>query len=587
MSKYAVTLDSGLGLGERFNQKAQDELTAFIQAAEIIDPRAEWIARHPGRPVPAARVTYFDKPDTAFASLPTVMDTGQGGVTYEDNGTNHPFIADGGFQLPRGSGSGQAFQYTHVDAGAGNQLTRIAYTVKVDPTAATTDTWALGLAMANGPLLGSGGTTYRIGVHLSVSATGWGLSKVSNATGTLVFTDLASGFFAIPLTEDDMTEYTTEAWRVGNTSVVILPDGTRIEVTDTDIGAWSTRYGYVELVMVARDTDPTPKFTEAWYDVNGVALPGHGGLVYRDDLDNNINPEISVIRGTLGNPVLRIADSASAVNYITVADRVTGSAPYFQAEGADPNIGPALIAKGAARWNDGVHPFMTSESVDTVKHKDLTDGTNTFPTLNQPTTGNAATATALHDPRLIDGVSFDGSHDIGTGIWTPANSGLIAWSMDPMSCYIAGGVLSAGFLYLQAVIIPKAGNITNLIIDIATAGASLTSGQNHAFLYQGGTRLGVTADQTTAWQTLGAKVMAIAGGPVAAAAGLAYVGVVPNGTTPPALLAPIAAANAATIPITNMNAYRSGYDSHTGLTTTGPATLGTLTDTTPFWAAVS
>jgi hypothetical protein len=58
-----------------------------------------------------------------------------------------------------------------------------------------------------------------------------------------------------------------------------------------------------------------------------------------------------------------------------------------------------------------------------LTNKDLTSGTNTFPTFNQNTSGNAATATTattagsaavLTTPRTINGVSFDGSANIST-----------------------------------------------------------------------------------------------------------------------------------------------------------------------------
>lgn len=47
-----------------------------------------------------------------------------------------------------------------------------------------------------------------------------------------------------------------------------------------------------------------------------------------------------------------------------------------------------------------------------LTNKDLTSTTNTFPTLNQSTTGNAATATALQTARTINGVSFNGTANI-------------------------------------------------------------------------------------------------------------------------------------------------------------------------------
>lgn len=51
-------------------------------------------------------------------------------------------------------------------------------------------------------------------------------------------------------------------------------------------------------------------------------------------------------------------------------------------------------------------------ATQTLTNKDLTDGSNTFPTFNQDTTGNAATATALETARTIAGQSFDGTANI-------------------------------------------------------------------------------------------------------------------------------------------------------------------------------
>lgn len=62
---------------------------------------------------------------------------------------------------------------------------------------------------------------------------------------------------------------------------------------------------------------------------------------------------------------------------------------------------------------------VTANSMDVLTNKDLTSYTNTFPTFNQNTTGNAATATKLATARTINGVSFDGTADI-TIATTPA-----------------------------------------------------------------------------------------------------------------------------------------------------------------------
>jgi hypothetical protein len=56
-----------------------------------------------------------------------------------------------------------------------------------------------------------------------------------------------------------------------------------------------------------------------------------------------------------------------------------------------------------------VNACATLLGVEALTHKDLTAGTNTFPTLNQNTTGSAAKLTTA---RNINGVAFDGTGDI-------------------------------------------------------------------------------------------------------------------------------------------------------------------------------
>lgn len=57
-----------------------------------------------------------------------------------------------------------------------------------------------------------------------------------------------------------------------------------------------------------------------------------------------------------------------------------------------------------------VSPSFTTPNLGTPSAGDLTNCT--FPTLNQSTTGNAATATALETGRTINGVTFDGTSNI-------------------------------------------------------------------------------------------------------------------------------------------------------------------------------
>lgn len=225
----------------------------------------------------------------------------------------------------------------------------------------------------------------------------------------------------------------------------------------------------------------------------------------------------------------------------------------------------------------------------TLTNKDLSSGTNTFPTLNQSTTGNAATATKLATARNINGVSFDGSAavitDSGIG---PSDFGWGGWSHDIAACFNTPVALPvAGLVYLVALPIHGIQTITNLIINVGTAGSGLTSGQNFAGLYQNGAFLAATADQSTNWASTGAKVMALSTPQlVNSANGVVYAAFFANGTTRPALYE-AAIGSAAWQAIAASGVFkRWTYDStNTGRTTSFPTTLGTLgtSQAVPYW----
>lgn len=105
--------------------------------------------------------------------------------------------------------------------------------------------------------------------------------------------------------------------------------------------------------------------------------------------------------------------STTQQNGFFVQGAVTGSTPSLSATGTvDSNINIEVTPKGT-----GIVTFKGVAAVDVsssqvLTNKNLTSATNTFPTLNQSTTGNAATATALQTARTINGVSFDGTANI-------------------------------------------------------------------------------------------------------------------------------------------------------------------------------
>jgi hypothetical protein len=124
---------------------------------------------------------------------------------------------------------------------------------------------------------------------------------------------------------------------------------------------------------------------------------------------------------------------------------------------------------------------------------------------------------------------------------------MLAWSLDP-ALHAGSQVLTGGVGYLVKVFCTKSGLVGNLYMAVGTAGITLTSNQNFIALFDtAGNRLGLSADQTTAWGTTGLKTAAIT--PVQVYAGQAYyIYMLSNGATP---VSPRCAGNA-TQALTNM-----------------------------------
>lgn len=171
------------------------------------------------------------------------------------------------------------------------------------------------------------------------------------------------------------------------------------------------------------------------------------------------------------------------------------------------------------------------------------------------------------------------------GQFAPADNGWLAWSADPLLAY-TGLIVTGGDAYFIQVPIRQTATISNVILYVATAGASLTSGENFAGLFSAtGTLLSATADQTTNWQSTGLKTMALSAAQTVAA-GVYYVGFYGNGTTLPKFSYNASTnanfgANSGTYP-------RIGIDvTNTGLTTAFHSPAAISATTTAYWAAVS
>ena len=161
-----------------------------------------------------------------------------------------------------------------------------------------------------------------------------------------------------------------------------------------------------------------------------------------------------------------------------------------------------------------------------------------------------------------------------------------AMNYDPMLCTTQTALTTDGTVYVQKLWVPV-GTLTNIVVVVGTAGATLTAGQNFAGLYDDSKNsVRFTADQSTPWVSTGLKTMALTSTYSNTVARYMYVVLWANGTTRPAFSRSPGNNAALNGALSAANARWASAD--TGRTTTGPATLGAFTATTnPYWVAIS
>jgi hypothetical protein len=170
--------------------------------------------------------------------------------------------------------------------------------------------------------------------------------------------------------------------------------------------------------------------------------------------------------------------------------------------------------------------------------------------------------------------------------WRPSDYGYAAWAYDPGVAVNQSIMSTAGQINLVKLKLRSAQSITNAILHCGNT-ATLTAGQCFAALYQGGTLIGVTASQSTAWQTTGTKIMPLVGGPFNVAAGDIYVAFFANGSVLPTF-ARTAFSGVGNQGLALANSRFGSDTTNTGRTTTMPGTLGTVSAISEqWWAAVS
>jgi hypothetical protein len=165
--------------------------------------------------------------------------------------------------------------------------------------------------------------------------------------------------------------------------------------TSALISATANAVNYVQIYNAATGT--TPILLAGGSDTNvtlGLRPKGNGQVLITDSLGHNI---IGYGYG-----------STSAVNYWNVFNSAAGTDISMYANGSDTNIGINIVPKGSGTLkSNGTAVLLSGRALGTPSSGTLTNCT--FPTLNQNTTGSAASLTTA---RKINQVSFDGTADI-------------------------------------------------------------------------------------------------------------------------------------------------------------------------------
>lgn len=193
---------------------------------------------------------------------------------------------------------------------------------------------------------------------------------------------------------------------------------------------------------------------------------------------------------------------------------------------------------------------------------------------------------------LLADHDIDGTHSFTT--FNAADHGMLAWNFDPVMVSSTGGTLTNGSVFLSRINVRYPLSVVNVTVSLGSAGLGLTANQNFAALFNSaGTRIGITADQSTNWSTgwtaaNAAPAIPLVGNPFSISTGFYWVAVLANGATTPTLAR---SGNGLTATINN-GLVVSTARSATALTgqSTIPTTITPSSNTfnsLPYWCALS
>lgn len=162
-----------------------------------------------------------------------------------------------------------------------------------------------------------------------------------------------------------------------------VPKGTNVGNYLKDDGTWAAITGGGTGDMLASTYDPA-----------GIVQQVVGTTATQTITNKNFGSSVGINleTGTTGL-------GSSANNHLSIYGGANNLAPTIQAIGTvDTNVDINFLPKGSGRVKVSGVNVVTTAATDTLTNKDLTSGTNTFPTFNQTTTGTAAGITGKTTP---------------------------------------------------------------------------------------------------------------------------------------------------------------------------------------------
>jgi hypothetical protein len=339
-------------------------------------------------------------------------------------------------------------------------------------------------------------------------------------------------------------------------------------------------------------------------NLNSPGDPLHGSPVIEITSvtpDPDANPgTLQVITGADGRSITGASINGSNHLILTLSDSSTLDAGTIvagiDAEGARDAVGTALVGGTGTTVtvNDGADTITiaTSAILPTLVDAkgDLLAGTadNTVARLAVGSNGQVLTA----DSTQTAGVRWGTPAATSYVYDTPSAHSLIEWNYDPLQTTqsaSAAATLTSGTVHLAKLVAQTGGTITTISVNVITAGASLTSGQCFAGIYNSsGTRLAVTADQSAVWNTADIYQMSLTSSTAITAGQTYYVALLAVGTTPPKFAQGPSSAKAANVGLTGASLrFATNGTSQTSLPSTRTMSSNTATSAVTFWCALS